>query len=125
MKAFAWAAIILGATLCGSAAMAGPDAYNGRWSVRLVTDSGVCDQSYNTVLSVQNGQVSGGGAGASVSGAVSSGGSVNLGIRKGVASGTASGQLRGNAGSGTWQAVGMCSGRWTARKSAVVTASVE
>jgi hypothetical protein len=125
MKAFARTAVILVVGVWGAAAMAGPSDYNGRWSVRLVTDSGVCDQSYNTVLSVQNGQVSGGGAGASVSGAVSSGGSVNLGIRKGVASGTASGQLRGNAGSGTWQAAGMCSGRWTARKSAVVTASAE
>lgn len=126
MKAFARTAIVLGVSLWGAAAMADPNGFNGRWSVRLVTDSGVCNQSYSTVLSVQNGQVSGGGGGASVSGAVSSGGSVNLGIRKGVASGTASGQLRGNAGAGTWQAAGMCSGRWTARKSGgVVTASAE
>jgi hypothetical protein len=122
MKAFVRTAIIIGAGLWGTAALAGD--FNGRWTVRLVTDSGVCDQSYNTVLSVQNGHVSGGG-GASVSGAVSSGGSVSLGIRKGVASGTASGQLRGNAGAGTWQAAGMCSGRWTARKSGVTTASAE
>ena len=123
MKAFLRTAVIIGAGFCGTAATAGD--FNGRWSVRLVTDSGVCDQSYNAILSVQNGQVSGGGGGASVSGAVSSGGSVSLGIRKGPASGTASGQLRGNAGSGTWQAAGMCSGRWTARKGGVTTASAE
>jgi hypothetical protein len=69
MKAFVRTAIIIGAGLWGTAALAGD--FNGRWTVRLVTDSGVCDQSYNTVLSVQNGHVSGGGA--SVSGAVSSG----------------------------------------------------
>ena len=61
MKAFARTAVVLGISVWGAAAMAGPNDYNGRWSVRLVTDSGVCDQSYSTVLSVQNGQVSGGG----------------------------------------------------------------
>ena len=125
MKSFARAALIFGVSLWGAAAVAGPNDFNGRWSVRLVTDSGVCDQSYSTVLSVQNGQVSGGGGGASVSGAVSSGGSVSLGIQKGVASGTASGQLRGKSGSGTWQAAGLCSGRWTAQKRGLVTASNE
>ena len=124
MKAFVRTAIVIGAGIWGAAAMAAPNDFNGRWTVRLVTDAGVCDQSYNAILSVQNGQVSGGG-GASVSGAVSSGGSVSLSIRKGPASGTASGQLRGNAGSGTWQAAGMCSGRWTARKGGVTTASAE
>ena len=124
MKAFVRTAIIIGAGLWGTAALAGN--FNGRWTVRLVTDSGVCDQSYNTVISVQDGQVRGGGGDAAVSGAVSSGGSVNISIRKGVASATASGQLRGAAGSGTWQAAGLCSGRWTARKSGgVITASAE
>src|SRR5215203_4027287 len=105
MKAFARATIVLGASLCGSAAMDGPDSYNGRWTVRLVTDSGPCDQSYSTVISVQDGQVRGGDA--IVSGAVSPGGSVTIAIRKGVASGTASGQLRGKSGSGTWQTAGL------------------
>ena len=124
MKAFVRTAIVMGALAASSAALASD--FNGRWSVRLVTDSGaICGESYSTVLSVQNGQVSGGGGGASVSGAVSSGGSVSLGIRKGVASGTASGQLRGNAGSGTWQAAGMCSGRWMARKSVVTASAAE
>lgn len=61
MKAFARTAIILGVSIWGAAAMAGPNDFNGRWTVRLVTDSGVCDQSYNTVISVQDGQVRGGG----------------------------------------------------------------
>ena len=100
MKAFARTAIILGVSIWGAAAMAGPNDFNGRWTVRLVTDSGVCDQSYNTVISVQDGQVRGGGGDAAVSGAVSSGGSVSINIRKGVASGAASGQLRGKSGGG-------------------------
>lgn len=123
MKAFARTAIILGVSIWGAAAMAGPNDFNGRWTVRLVANSGVCDQSYNTVISVQDGQVRGGGGDAAVSGAVSSGGSVSINIRKGVASGAASGQLRGKSGSGTWQAGGLCSGRWTAQKRGLVTAS--
>ncbi len=124
MKSFARTAIVLGISVWGAAAMAGPNDYNGRWSVRLVTDSGVCDQSYSTVISVQNGRVQGGGD-AAVSGVVSPAGSVSIGISKSGASGTASGQLRGKSGSGTWQAAGLCSGRWTARKSGVTTASAE
>lgn len=123
MKTFAQAAIILGVGLWGAAATAGPNDFNGRWSVRLVTDSGVCDQSYTAVLAVQNGQVRDGGGDATVTGAVSPAGSVSIGIRKGAASGTASGHLRGGSGSGTWQAAGLCSGRWTAQRRGLVTAS--
>lgn len=54
MKAFARTAIILGVSIWGAAAMAGPNDFNGRWTVRLVTDAGVCDQSYNTSPPIRN-----------------------------------------------------------------------
>ncbi len=119
MKSFVRAAIVFGVGVWGASAMAAD--FNGRWSVNLVTESGSCDRSYHSVVSVRDGQVQGGGD-ATLSGAVSSGGAVSIGIRKGIASGNASGYLRGNSGSGTWQAAGVSSSRWTARRS-LVTAS--
>jgi hypothetical protein len=128
MKALAGAAMVLGVGMWGGAAVAGPDDYDGRWTVRMVTDSGsVCDKSYNYVIAVEDGRVRyiphDTDAAPAVSGSVSPAGTVALGIRKGLAQGNVSGQLRGGAGSGTWQAAGLCTGRWTASKRGPVTAS--
>jgi hypothetical protein len=120
--------MVLGVSMWGAAAVAGPDDYDGRWTVRMVTDSGsVCDKTYNYVMAVEDGRVRyiphDSDPAPSVSGSVSPAGTVALGIRKGLAQGNVSGQLRGSAGSGTWQAAGLCTGRWTASKRGPVTAS--
>lgn len=127
MRAFAQAIIIGGFVLAAGAASAAPGDFGGRWAVRMVTDSGVCDASYNYVIAVEDGRVryipQDGDAPPSVSGSVSGDGAVNLDIRKSIARVSATGQLKGAAGSGSWRLPGLCSGRWTASKRGPVQAS--
>ena len=121
MPAIRFAALALGLTAAGSA-LAGPvERHNGTWSVRMVTDSGVCDASYNYAIAIQDGSVrylqAPGDSPTTVSGRVGPDGNVNLDIRRSIAKVDANGRLNGKSGSGTWQ-LGMlgCSGRWTAQK---------
>jgi hypothetical protein len=87
----------------------------------MVTETGVCDASYNYLIAVDDGgrvryipQDS--DALPSVSGSVGPSGVVNLDIRKSIARVSATGQLNGTSGSGSWRLPGLCSGRWTASK---------
>jgi hypothetical protein len=125
MRAFTQAIVFSGILLGAGAASAAPS--DGRWAVRMVTDSGVCDASYNYVIAVEDGRVryipQDGDAPPSVSGQVLPNGAVNLDIRKSIARVSATGQLKGSAGSGSWQLPGLCSGRWTASKRGPVQAS--
>lgn len=127
MRAFAQAIIIAGLAFGATAASAAPGDFGGRWSVRMVTDSGVCDASYNYVIAIEDGRVryipQDSDAPPSVSGSVSGDGAVNLDIRKSVARVSATGQLKGSSGSGSWRLPGLCSGRWTAAKRGPVQAS--
>lgn len=114
-------ALGLGFTLIGGAMAAPVAKHDGTWSVRMVTDSGVCDSSYNYSIAIENGNVryllAPGDSPTIVSGRIGHDGAVDLDIRRSIAKVDASGQLRGKSGSGTWQ-LGMlgCSGRWTAQK---------
>ena len=128
MRAFAQAIVVSGIVLGATAASAAPDDFGGRWSVRMVTDSGVCDASYNDVIAVEeSGRVryvpQDSDPVPSVSGSVGANGAVNLDIRKSIARVSATGQLKGVAGSGSWRLPGLCSGRWTASKRGPVQAS--
>ena len=125
MRAIA-TAVLFGVGIFGTAASAAP-ATDGRWAVRMVTDSGVCDKSYNYVIAVEEGRVryipQDSDPAPSVSGQVSPSGAVNLDIRKGIAQVAATGSLAGSAGSGSWKLGILCSGRWTAQKRGPVQAS--
>ena len=120
-QTFAAIALTAGALLSGSAlAEPGKARYDGTWSVQLVTNSGMCDSSTSSTVTVQNGSIRAGGAGVSVSGQVGANGSVSLALAKGPASGTASGRLSSASGSGTWNVSTLgCSGRWTAQRRTV------
>ncbi|HEX8662515.1 MAG TPA: hypothetical protein VF744_00625 [Beijerinckiaceae bacterium] len=124
MRAIA-TAVLFGVGVFGTAAQAAPT--DGRWAVRMVTDSGVCDKSYDYVIAVEDGRVryipQDSDAPPSVSGHVSPSGAVNLDIRKGIARVGATGSLAGSAGSGSWKLGILCSGRWTAQKRGPVQAS--
>ena len=124
MRAIA-TALLFGVGIFGTAAHAAPT--DGRWAVRMVTDSGVCDKSYDYVIAVEDGRVryvpQDSDPAPSVSGQVSPSGAVNLDIRKGIAQVGATGNLAGSAGSGSWKLGILCSGRWTAQKRGPVQAS--
>ena len=97
-------------------AFAGPDQFDGTWSVQLVASAGLCGRIGHQTLTIQDGRVSAAAAAVSVSGQVNSGGSVSLVLQRGPAQGTAAGRLSGAAGSGTWVVAALgCSGRWTAQ----------
>ena len=100
-------------------ASAEPHAFNGLWTVQLVTESGLCSR-YSYAVAIQNGAVrlASGSDAASITGQIARNGKVGLSIQHSAASGIASGRLWANAGSGTWQVSSLCSGRWTARRHA-------
>ena len=116
------AAATFALTLAGGA-LAAPaqKPHDGTWSVRMVTDSGVCDASYNYRIAIEDGAVryiqEPGDSPTTVNGRVGSDGRVNLDIRRSIAKVDAAGRLDEKAGSGTWR-LGIlgCSGRWTAQK---------
>jgi hypothetical protein len=125
MRAIATAAIVFGLGMFGTAASAAPT--DGRWAVRMVTDSGICDKSYDYVIAVEDGRVryipQDSDPAPSVSGQVTPAGAVTLDIRKGIARVAATGSLAGSAGAGNWKLGILCSGRWTAHKRGPVQAA--
>jgi hypothetical protein len=128
MRVFAPAIMVSGILLGAGVASAAPGDFGGRWAVRMVTEAGVCDASYNYLIAVDDGgrvryipQDS--DAPPSVSGSVGPSGAVNLDIRKSIARVSATGQLNGTSGSGSWRLPGLCSGRWTASKRGSVQAA--
>jgi|AntDryMetagUQ313_1029471.scaffolds.fasta_scaffold00112_31 hypothetical protein len=108
-------------------ASAGPSTHNGRWSVELVTESGLCSARYTYALAIREGQVQliSGSAGAQVNGHVRPDGSVGITVSNGTASGTGTGRLQAGSGAGTWKVSSLCSGHWTARRSDTRTAQAD
>ncbi len=114
-------ALGLGLTLIGGVSAAAAARHDGTWSVRMVTDAGLCDSTYSYAIAIENGNVryllAPGDSPTTVSGRVGPDGGVDLDIRRSIAKVDASGRLSTSSGSGTWR-LGMlgCSGRWTAQK---------
>lgn len=94
-------------------------AFNGTWSVLIITDDGPCDRAYRYPVRIANGRVSyAGQADFDVVGKVARNGAVRVTVSRGNVSASGSGRLSGDGGSGTWRGEGdeVCSGRWTAEK---------
>ena len=113
----------VGAALVGTAgpAAAKPAPYDGTWNVRFLTESGVCDRSYDYTVAIQSGSVRpiSGNAPVSISGGVTRDGRVALDIRHSLATADAAGRLqaKAGAGTGTWRVAALgCTGRWTAQR---------
>lgn len=111
-----------------AAAASEPGAYNGTWTVELVTESGLCSARYSYAVAIRDGQVqlaSAAEPGTRMSGRVGPDGTVGLSVSNGSASGAASGRLQAQGGAGTWKVSAFCSGRWTARRSTTLTAQAQ
>jgi len=95
-------------------------AFNGIWSVLIITDSGPCDRAYRYPVRINNGRVTyAGQADFNVTGRVSPTGAVEVTVSRGRQRADASGRLVAGAGSGTWRGDGSsrtCAGTWTAEK---------
>lgn len=94
-------------------------AYDGAWSVLIVTQSGTCDRAYRYGISIRNGIISYDGGGVNFSGRVAGNGAVNVRVASGGAFANGSGRLSRNSGQGRWsgQSSGnRCAGYWTAER---------
>ena len=93
-------------------------AYDGRWSLSIVTQRGACD-TYNFPVNITNGAVTFPGL-VRASGRVVAGGAVRVNVAAGDKSASGFGKLSHGSGSGRWTGKSgdaKCSGTWTAQRS--------
>jgi hypothetical protein len=95
-------------------------AFDGDWSVLIVTHGGVCDPAYRYGVQITDGTViNDGSSTAAVQGRVTPTGIVRVIVRSGNQWADGSGYLSGNRGRGAWRgqsASGSCSGTWEAER---------
>ncbi len=87
--------------------------YDGLWKVTIVTNTGSCEPTASSTLTVADGKIT--APGADVSGTIGREGLVKVSIN----GAHANGQLSGNSGSGKWNGASAgipCSGRWHASR---------
>jgi hypothetical protein len=99
---------------------AAAQAFDGEWSVNIITRRGACNASYRIGVLIRGGYVYyAGGGGVNVSGRVARSGSVSVSVASAGQSAAGSGRLSGNRGSGSWRgqgSAGVCSGVWVASR---------
>jgi len=95
-------------------------AYDGNWSVLIVTNSGPCDRGYRYGLKIRGGRVFyTGSLAVNVDGQVASNGAVRVRVSAGSQGATGVGRLSRDYGEGSWRGLGSsgsCSGTWTAER---------
>ncbi len=95
-------------------------AYDGLWSVLIITEQGTCDRGYRYAVRINRGRVSHAdpsGSSFRISGSVAGGGAARVNVARGDQSASGTGRLSRNAGSGRWKsAKGECSGVWQAER---------
>jgi hypothetical protein len=92
-------------------------AYDGLWSVSIITEKGDCDRGYRYPIRIQNGALANAGnvTAVSINGKVQPTGAITVTVSSGSKSATGSGRLSGDLGEGHWSG-GECSGSWTAER---------
>lgn len=118
IRAFSAAALIGAAALAGVANAQAKPAYDGTWSVLIVTERGNCDRAYRYPVRISNGRVGyAGQADFTVSGHVNPNGAVTVTVSRGKQSARGTGRLGAGGGGGSWRTGGgECSGTWTAER---------
>jgi len=93
-----------------------PAAFDGDWSVAIITQSGACEPSYRFGVEIIDGNVVYEG---NPAGQVSRNGGVWVNISQGGQQATGQGRLSRNYGSGVWRgygSAGACAGSWQAER---------
>jgi hypothetical protein len=92
-------------------------AYDGLWSVSIVTEKGDCDRGYRYPIRISNGVLANAGnvTAIDINGKVQRTGAITVTVSGGGKSAIGSGRLAGNIGEGHWSG-GECSGSWTAER---------
>ena len=95
-------------------------AFDGNWSVLIVTDAGQCDRAYRYGLVIRDGRVLyEGEAAVNVAGNVTRNGAVSVRVSAGSQHADGAGRLSNSNGSGKWSgtgSAGSCSGTWSAER---------
>jgi hypothetical protein len=101
-------------------AAVGRNAYDGSWSVLIVTQSGNCDREYRYGVQISNSNVvSGGSSSADIQGHVAPNGSVWVTVSAGGQRADGQGRMNRSLGTGTWRGQGFggsCAGTWEATR---------
>jgi hypothetical protein len=120
-RMYPWVAAVCLAVLAAEATPARAQAaFDGAWSVLVVTESGTCDRAYRYAVNIDKGVVRyAGEAGINLSGKVSGNGAVSVTVRRGeqVANGT--GRMNNASGTGKWSGKSgtqQCAGTWEAER---------
>lgn len=105
------------------------NAFDGDWSVLIMTRNGPCDPSLRYGVQISNGQVVNNGAAAvDIQGRVNPSGMVRVNVQAGGQWASGAGRLDLARGGGVWQgqgSAGACSGTWVAqRRSTGIAAAV-
>ena len=96
---------------------ASPNAFDGRWSVMVITEKGACDRASRMSLGISNGRIEMADAMAAAAGTVDKRGRVAVRVMQGADVLAASGSLGAGSGSGKWRAPSkQCAGRWEAER---------
>jgi hypothetical protein len=95
-------------------------AYDGQWSVLIVTQQGTCDRAYRYGVQIVDGIVRyDGGGPINLSGRVMQNGAVQVTVSSGGSRADGAGRLSRTIGHGNWQGrsgSGACSGYWEAER---------
>lgn len=94
-------------------------AFDGQWSVLIVTQNGTCDRAYRYGVSIRNGGVYYDGGVVNFTGRVAANGAVSVRVTSGSAFASGTGRLNRRAGQGRWSGASggsRCSGYWTAER---------
>ena len=103
------------ATVATTSSYAVP-AYDGLWSVSIVTEKGDCDRGYRYPIRISHGQLANAGdVAVNIAGKVMPTGAITVMVSAAGKSANGSGRLSGNLGEGSWIG-GDCSGTWTAER---------
>lgn len=91
-------------------------AYDGRWSVVVVTEKGDCDRAYRYPIDIKGQSLlNAGNTAFDISGKVQIDGNVAVRISYGDKRASGSGRLSATTGQGQWSG-GSCAGSWTAER---------
>jgi hypothetical protein len=119
-RAILIAGLVFGSVMTANPGVAKAAAFDGSWSVLVITEEGTCDRGYRYAVKVSDGRVAyQGDAAVQLNGTVSPAGAVAVSIGRGDQTAQGTGKLTATAGQGTWRgrgSAGECKGTWQAER---------
>jgi hypothetical protein len=109
-------ALVAASTMFATSGTYSAPAYDGLWSVSIVTEKGDCDRGYRYPVRISNGVLANAGSvNITIAGKVQPTGAITVMVSAAGKSANGTGRLSGDLGEGRWTG-GECSGTWTAER---------